>query len=1216
MTRQEILTQIEKLDKGINNSLVADSLKAQMRNKKAELQSQLDKLKSIEQAEKIVERKKTTTPSQVKQKSVAKKTAVAKKQAVKNNVKKTIAEAKSILDSLPKKVKEFNKGRSKDEIENDARVKALKAGKRVSKSGHSNQYGVSEGGNVYYENRPNRSDVSNKRKPYLERGGELDTNFYKEGSNKYGLGNTEIFIHENESGFDVYDNLWDEQTGSWNITKLSNFDTMEEAKEFAIKQSKKVIADRYSRLTEKEANRLDELTEKVSINEQTESEDKEFDRLVHKYRGWEYKYAKGGKLSNKGAYLNAPQGENYTRYEDSKESNRAKPAGWRYTNAGAKRLKLKAPNQLVSKDHLQKYRGKYFTDSKGVKHRYIYIERRADKSDVKRGFPYLEKGGSIPNNYEGKTAEQVWNEWSEGQREHFLTDHKKYLDFIGDTEIWASMGYEKLKSYAKGNFGQIETVLNLHISEGQYEKGGEMYAKAGATVGIMQHLQTKSVKNKYGDMIYTDLDNAMKMNPKNLDELIDNLEKNKIDFRGWSGEEFKIKRKKDIQQAINYVKDYSDNLEIKKSLLFFKDTATNEQGGELPKKLYVKVMFENPKYNYTTYINKSISDEEIRSYFKIGRHFNVGVGGNDDMQPIKDIEIVREYQKGGGLYAKGGLFGENQYNTGRSWHQDRARHNKSEDWEKPLSERKGYEDGGELTNMEIAETALKVYVKPSKKEGKALFKQGEAICVVYDNGDTEWVGEDDILKMEEGSIDAELPIDELQNQNINVFGYETQNFDVSEHAASSFLEAISKIGEEDNERAKESLVRAAKHLDSILFKVKVKEEALSEFVEKSNVKILVNDIQMFAYNNYTSGLNIPMDLVSSICADILELDVDSEKVYEYGGTMYALGGMTVGRWYRDNTGEELRYIGKSDVTGEHIFSDGTKRVTRTEQDFEGKKAKESKLFGWFEDGGEMYAKGGTIDTDTPIIPEMIAESVAREKYFEKNAVPKANEKAAIEKADKTITALESHLVDKANDFYKRSEHFKTKVNGKGSSGRDYLYTIMAHWSDAFLNKKESGGEMFSKGGSVDKIISLYEEDTDSKGEFFRLKAQALFSEEKLDKYKERAKKETMEFIDKGQYMKVVNVYVHPKNAREPYLDKYKVSWVDEKEQGGEMKWGGRTTFDEKVDAIASSLKGKNVKPKYQKQYGKKYDKQESIEAATKIAGAMASKGKMKKGVKA
>tara|TARA_R110000868_G_scaffold147305_2_gene368697 strand:- start:1294 stop:3186 length:1893 start_codon:yes stop_codon:yes gene_type:complete len=62
------------------------------------------------------------------------------------------------------------------------------------------------------------------------------------------------------------------------------------------------IADRYARLTEKEAKRLDELSKKVRINEQTDAEDIEWDKLVHKYRGWDYKgygkFAKGNTVKN------------------------------------------------------------------------------------------------------------------------------------------------------------------------------------------------------------------------------------------------------------------------------------------------------------------------------------------------------------------------------------------------------------------------------------------------------------------------------------------------------------------------------------------------------------------------------------------------------------------------------------------------------------------------------------------------------------------------------------------------------------------------------------------------------------------------------------------------------------------------------------------------------------------------------------------------------
>lgn len=66
---------------------------------------------------------------------------------------------------------------------------------------------------------------------------------------------------------------------------------------------------------------------------------------------------------------------------------------------------------------------------------------------------------------------------------------------------------------------------------------------------------------------------------------------------------------------------------------------------------------------------------------------------------------------------------------------------------------------------------------------------------------------------------------------------------------------------------------------------------------------------------------------------------------------YASGGMITGRWYKDNSGKEFRYIGE-DSTGNSLFSDGEKVSSKSLEDFE-TKTKESKLFGFFEEGGEL-----------------------------------------------------------------------------------------------------------------------------------------------------------------------------------------------------------------------------------------------------------------------
>jgi hypothetical protein len=73
---------------------------------------------------------------------------------------------------------------------------------------------------------------------------------------------------------------------------------------------------------------------------------------------------------------------------------------------------------------------------------------------------------------------------------------------------------------------------------------------------------------------------------------------------------------------------------------------------------------------------------------------------------------------------------------------------------------------------------------------------------------------------------------------------------------------------------------------------------------------------------------------------------------------YAAGGMIVGRYYKDNQGEEYRYIGE-DRDGQPLFSDGQKVAPKSLDDFE-PNTKETKLFRFFENGG-MMAQGGGLN---------------------------------------------------------------------------------------------------------------------------------------------------------------------------------------------------------------------------------------------------------------
>jgi hypothetical protein len=102
----------------------------------------------------------------------------------------------------------------------DAERKALPRGSRVSKKGWKNQYGASDGGRKYWENRENRSDRKSPEyetgKPYLEKGGSIydgmsEREFLK---NYYGVN---VFTENPSDYFDI------KKLSSANDNKIDNF---------------------------------------------------------------------------------------------------------------------------------------------------------------------------------------------------------------------------------------------------------------------------------------------------------------------------------------------------------------------------------------------------------------------------------------------------------------------------------------------------------------------------------------------------------------------------------------------------------------------------------------------------------------------------------------------------------------------------------------------------------------------------------------------------------------------------------------------------------------------------------------------------------------------------------------------------------------------------------------------------------------------------------
>jgi hypothetical protein len=105
------------------------------------------------------------------------------------------------------------------------------------------------------------------------------------------------------------------------------------------------------------------------------------------------------------------------------------------------------------------------------------------------------------------------------------------------------------------------------------------------------------------------------------------------------------------------------------------------------------------------------------------------------------------------------------------------------------------------------------------------------------------------------------------------------------------------------------------------------------------------------------------------------------------GQTFAAGGMTTGRWYKDNSGKEFRYIGESQ--GKLLFNDGEKIIQKDEEDFNDS-PKEKKLFGFFEEGGETE-EGVDLFEDYDDIPDNVQEIL--QKYDFEDADYRTLEKA-------------------------------------------------------------------------------------------------------------------------------------------------------------------------------------------------------------------------------
>jgi hypothetical protein len=212
---------------------------------------------------------------------------------------------------------------------------------------------------------------------------------------------------------------------------------------------------------------------------------------------------------------------------------------------------------------------------KQIRNGEAYYEGRVNRADVKRKkFPMLEKGGymehggAIKNQYEGREPQDIWDSYTKEQKLHFLYDHheeiNEYKGISSEEENpWFNVSY-------KSNWANLdEDVKNRfanHVRGGQYAKGGyvdvkenlikelgrlqrqlnsdrlRVFKEDGSTEEMERQRERASKKARFDDILKTlnEIESNEKMakggvvytDLKDIPNLMDRVERGYVTYRG------------------------------------------------------------------------------------------------------------------------------------------------------------------------------------------------------------------------------------------------------------------------------------------------------------------------------------------------------------------------------------------------------------------------------------------------------------------------------------------------------------------------------------------------------------------------------------------------------------------------------------------------------------------------------------------------------------
>jgi len=171
-----------------------------------------------------------------------------------------------------------------------------------------------------------------------------------------------------------------------------------------------------------------------------------------------------------------------------------------------------SPNRMTEEEAKMSKAKIYLSD--------LLVEKELTEAEYNQYFAkggMMADGGAIENQYEGRTAKDIWESWNHEQKIHFFIDHKEHTyynmggkEFVvskNDREKYVGMSYDDLPK-------TVRLMISDHVEEGQYANGGEigsMITYKGRKTKILDAYKDKA----FGDRMVYKVNTPLYENIKN-----------------------------------------------------------------------------------------------------------------------------------------------------------------------------------------------------------------------------------------------------------------------------------------------------------------------------------------------------------------------------------------------------------------------------------------------------------------------------------------------------------------------------------------------------------------------------------------------------------------------------------------------------------------------------------------------------------------------------